>query len=127
LNTTTNEIKQKQQKIKSIAERRIFMRPEEIFRDYELKLDNLERTLNHQIEKQLQSWENKYNLLQQKLSNLSPLKTLERGYSILQDQREKTVNSIDNIKSGDLLTARLSDGRAELQVNSTEKAGELNE
>lgn len=126
-NTTTNEIKQKQQKIKSIAERRIFMRPEEIFRDYELKLDNLERTLNHQIEKQLQSWENKYNLLQQKLSNLSPLKTLERGYSILQDQREKTVNSVENIKSGDLLTARLSDGRAELEVNSTEKAGELNE
>ncbi|ADQ14820.1 exodeoxyribonuclease VII large subunit [Halanaerobium hydrogeniformans] len=127
INTTSNELKQKQQKIKSIAERRIFMRPEEIFRDYELKLDNLETTLNYQIEKQLKSWENKYNLLQQKLSSLSPLKTLERGYSILQDQTEKTVNSVDNIKSGDLLTARLIDGKAKLKVNSTEKAGELNE
>ncbi len=49
---------------------------------------------------------------------MSPLKTLDRGYSILQDQDEKTIKSVKQISTGDQLQARLSDGLADLKVKT---------
>ena len=73
------------------------------------------------------SWENKYQLLYQKLNNLSPLKTLDRGYSILQDEDNKTVKSVSQIELGSMLKGRLSDGIADLEVKAKKKAGDINE
>ncbi|CCU79333.1 Exodeoxyribonuclease VII large subunit [Halanaerobium saccharolyticum subsp. saccharolyticum DSM 6643] len=127
LNSSSAKIKEYKNKIKSLAERRIFSSPAEIFRTYEQELDRIETKLEHQIEKDYNSWENKYQLLYQKLNNLSPLKTLDRGYSILQDENDKTIKSVDQIENGDLLKARLSDGLAELEVKASRKVGDIDE
>jgi len=127
LNSSSAKIKEYKNKIKSLAERRIFSSPAEIFRNYEQELDRIETKLEHQIEKDYNSWENKYQLLYQKLNNLSPLKTLDRGYSILQDENDKTIKSVDQIENGDLLKARLSDGLAELEVKASRKVGDIDE
>jgi exodeoxyribonuclease VII large subunit len=58
---------------------------------------------------------------------LSPLQTLDRGYSILQDENENTIKSVDEIKTGEILNARLSDGLAELEVKATRKVGDNND
>lgn len=127
LNSSSSKIKEYKNKLNSLAERRIFSSPEEIFRDYEQELDRIETRLEHQIEKDYNNWENKYQLLYQKLSNLSPLQTLDRGYAILQDENNKTVKSVAEIKKGDLLNARLSDGLAELEVKASRKVGDIND
>ena len=127
LNSSSSQIKELKNKIKSIEERRIFSSPEELFRNYEQQLDNLQTNLVHQIEKKYNSWENKYQLLYQKLNNLSPLKTLDRGYSILQDEDNKTVKSVSQIELGSTLKGRLSDGTADLEVKAKKKAGDINE
>lgn len=127
LNSSSSKIKEYKNKLNSLAERRIFSSPEEIFRDYEQELDRIETRLEHQIEKDYNNWENKYQLLYQKLSNLSPLQTLDRGYAILQDENDKTVKSVAEIKKGDLLNARLSDGLAELEVKASRKVGDIND
>lgn len=119
LNGSTTKINELQSRVESIAERRIFSSAEELFKDYEQQLDSLETKLNHQIESKYKDWENKYQLFYQRLNNLSPLKTLDRGYSILQDQKGKTVKSVKQIKKGDQLQARLSDGLADLEVKTT--------
>jgi exodeoxyribonuclease VII large subunit len=126
-NSSSTKIKEYKNKIQSLAERRIFSSPEEIFRNYEQQLDQIETKLEHQIEKDYNNWENKYQLLYQKLNNLSPLKTLDRGYSILQDENDKTIKSVDQLKNGDLLNARLSDGLAELEVKASRKVGDTND
>ncbi|MGM0499446.1 MAG: exodeoxyribonuclease VII large subunit [Bacillota bacterium] len=126
-NSSSTKIKEYKNKIQSLAERRIFSSPEEIFRNYEQQLDQIETKLEHQIEKDYNNWENKYQLLYQKLNNLSPLKTLDRGYSILQDENDKTIKSVDQLKNGDLLNARLSDGLAELEVKASRKVGDIND
>jgi len=126
-NSSSTKIKEYKNKIKSLAERRIFSSPEEIFSNYEQELDQIETKLEHQIEKDYNSWENKYQLLYQKLNNLSPLKTLDRGYSILQDENDRTIKSVDQLKNGDLLNARLSDGLAELEVKASRKVGDIND
>jgi exodeoxyribonuclease VII large subunit len=127
LNSSSSKIKEYKNKLQSISERRIFSSPEEIFRNYEQELDRLETKIKHQIEKDYNNWENKYQLLYQKLNNLSPLKTLNRGYAILQDENDKTIKSISGIKNGDLLNARLSDGLAELEVKASRKVGDIND
>jgi exodeoxyribonuclease VII large subunit len=127
LNSSSTKIKEYKNKVESIFERRIFSSPEELFRNYEQELDRLETGLIHQIEKDYKNWENKYQLLYQKLNNLSPLQTLDRGYSILQDENENTIKSVDEIKTGEILNARLSDGLAELEVKATRKVGDNND
>ena len=50
-----------------------------------------------------------------KLDSLSPLKTLSRGYSIVQKE-EKIVKSKNDLKIGDEIEITLSDGDIKAQV-----------
>jgi exodeoxyribonuclease VII large subunit len=127
LNSGAGRVRELKNKLQNISERRIFSSPEELFRDYEQELDSLETKLNHQIERKYNDWENKYQLLYQRLNNLSPLKTLDRGYAILQDQAERTVSSVEQIDQGDKLQARLSDGLLDLEVKASRKVGDIDE
>jgi len=87
----------------------------------------LESRLKNEVEKDYREWENRYNLLYEKLSNLSPLQTLKRGYAVLQDEKGKTVTSVDDINIGDRIKGRLSDGIAQLKVEAAQKVGDFNE
>ncbi|SIQ11125.1 exodeoxyribonuclease VII large subunit [Halanaerobium kushneri] len=127
VNSSATKLRELKNHLKGISERRIFASPEELFRDYEQELDSIETKLNHQIERKYNDWENKYQLFYQRLNNLSPLKTLDRGYTILQDQNKKTISSIRQTAAGDQLRARLSDGLLELEVKASRKVGDINE
>lgn len=127
VNSGSSKIKELKSKLKNISERKIFASPADLFRDHEQELDNLETKLEHQIEKKYSQWENNYQLLYQKLNNLSPLRTLARGYSILQDQDAQTIESVEKIEIGEILKARLRDGLASLEVKATRKVGDINE
>jgi exodeoxyribonuclease VII large subunit len=52
---------------------------------------------------------------------LSPLATLRRGYSVLQDADGHVVTSIDQTEPGAALRARVADGRIDVHVDRTEK------
>ena len=49
---------------------------------------------------------------------LSPLETLRRGYSVLQDSDGHVVSSVDDVGTGTPLSARLGDGRLDLVVEA---------
>ena len=51
---------------------------------------------------------------------LSPKATLERGYSVLQLADGTAVREVDQVSPGDLLHARVSDGRFDVEVTSKE-------
>ena len=53
------------------------------------------------------------------LHNLSPLATLDRGYSIVHKNNE-IVNSIENIKLKEILDIKLKDGNIKCSVESIE-------
>lgn len=53
----------------------------------------------------------------QMLDHISPLKTLERGYSIVQTEKDKVITSVKKIKKGDALNIRVTDGQIEVSVN----------
>ena len=57
----------------------------------------------------------KYIKLVSKLDALSPLKTLTRGYSIVETEN-KIIKSVKELKTGDKIQIRLKDGKKEAQV-----------
>ena len=54
--------------------------------------------------------------LSRSLSAISPLNTLERGYSITFDPESKPVRSVDNVKIGDKIQSRFYKGTIESTV-----------
>ena len=53
-----------------------------------------------------------------KLSALSPLAVLSRGYGYVQNQEEKTVISVSELKEGDKVSITMSDGKAMARIES---------
>ncbi len=63
----------------------------------------------------------KYILALTKLDKLSPLKILERGYSVAKDERAKIIKKIDDIGIGGIIKLLLYDGSLGCTVNSKQK------
>lgn len=55
----------------------------------------------------------------EKISGLSPLRQLERGYAILSDSDGKSIYSVNSVDSGDLIHVRLVDGIIDVVVSET--------
>jgi exodeoxyribonuclease VII large subunit len=55
------------------------------------------------------------------LNALSPLATLNRGYSILRDAQQRIIQSADQAYSGQRLSATLADGELNLIVEKNER------
>jgi exodeoxyribonuclease VII large subunit len=55
---------------------------------------------------------------------MSPQATLERGYSILLDGDGTAVRSVDQVASGDDLSAQLADGQLLVEVLELRSRGE---
>ncbi|GAA3405449.1 exodeoxyribonuclease VII large subunit [Paenibacillus hodogayensis] len=58
------------------------------------------------------------------LDALSPLKVMQRGYSLVYDERqERIINSIGQVQPGDMVTIRLTDGKLDCHVWGMEENG----
>ncbi|MBP7654605.1 hypothetical protein KA977_14375, partial [Candidatus Dependentiae bacterium] len=59
----------------------------------------------------------KYN---ENLIHLNPLNIIDRGYSVVFTETNKTVNSVKNVKSSDKLNIQVKDGKINCEVVSVE-------
>lgn len=106
------------QKIKS---RPVFRQPYDKINQYRLKLDNDVKHLFRNNEMLIKDKKAQFALLAGKLDALSPLKIMERGYSLVRDSSGSIVNKLDQIQPGDMLEVSLKDGRANCSVISVEE------
>jgi len=58
----------------------------------------------------------------EQLHTVSPLATLQRGFSITQDKDEQIIRSIKGIKVGDAINVKLSDGDLDCDITSVTKS-----
>ncbi len=94
---------------------RVFKEPLRNINDNYLKLDNYIKTLENIIRNKKKEEETKYIELISKLDTLSPLKTLTRGYSLI-EQNNKIIKSVKELKSGDKIDIKFKDGHKKAQV-----------
>ncbi|WP_339669462.1 exodeoxyribonuclease VII large subunit [Dasania marina] len=72
---------------------------------------NLLKQLKQLHAQQLQRQQQQLKSTMQRLHTVSPLATLERGYSILSDQQGQVINKVEQVQAGQQLEAKLSNGR----------------
>ena len=134
----TNNINKYSNRLNTIKNSYIFVSPESIYKDYIVEVNDLEKRLVFSLknivnikEKELLKIKSSYILtnpyklldnksnkllnLVAKLDPLSPLKTIERGFSIVKKDN-KVITSVKDIKKKDKLELELRDGKVEVEA-----------
>lgn len=83
-----------------------------------LVMTNLKQRLTHYMNNTLAHYQQRINALGQQLHIVSPLATLDRGYAIVSDTKEKVVRKATSVKQGDTVYTRLAEGGLECTVNN---------
>lgn len=86
-----------------------------IIRDKIIQLDKMYDKINFEVENNITLEKEKLSKLGAILHNLSPLATIDRGYSIV-EKNKKVINSISDIEFKDCLDITLKDGNIECIV-----------
>ena len=94
---------------------RVFKEPTRFVQDNYIKIDNYIKRMDTSIHNNVQKEKQKYVELVAKLDALSPLKTLSRGYSIVEHDN-KIAKSVKDLASGDEVKILLTDGIKEAQI-----------
>lgn len=108
-NALNVSIMKKKKELMTLTGAYCFKRPKEIINRYYLLLDNLNKNMMSLYEKNMILRRNKFTLLLSKLDALSPVKTLMRGYAILEKDGD-IIKSEKDVLAGEEFRIRLNDG-----------------
>ena len=93
----------------------VFKEPLRIINERSILLDNQVKQIENIIKNKKQSEKERYVKLVSKLDTLSPLKTLTRGYSII-EQKGKIINSVKELQEGNEIDIQMIDGKAKAKM-----------
>ena len=114
-------VKVTSEKLEAIASRPIFADGTKLFEAEFQTLDYNQEKLTRMLGELSKKYENQISLASAKLHDKSPLVILARGYSAAKDSSGKIVKNISQVKAGDKLIVRVSDGQIDTNVESTTK------
>lgn len=102
------------------ANRPSLFKPFERIRQHEQRLDELGDRLKRAIQLRMQRSQQQLQSLGERLDSLSPLKVLERGYSLTQRADSGApLRAHDDVQPGDMIVTRLASGRVHSRVEQT--------
>ena len=93
---------------------------ESIYDSYNDKLISLKQLLNVKIENLLSKVEKRLDYQKRSLELLNPNNILNKGYSIVTNQKGEVVSSVSQVNDDDLLSIKLSNGKVISKVVSKE-------
>ncbi len=106
------------------AERMKFYNPrQQILQKRQYFLD-VEEKLELYMDRQLQEKKHRFALLAGRLDSVSPLKRLKSGYAYVADEKGDMLDSVKNIRPGDVLQISMADGQVTARAESVERAGD---
>lgn len=117
------QIYQCRKQIELLSSSRVLSSKEALLDEYKMKVNLLSDKLDSNIASIIKDKGYTFSVLCAKLQAISPLNTLARGYSMVQDSQGKVVSSVDNIKKDDIINISLADGNAQAIVQETNKLG----
>lgn len=95
---------------------RAFSQPLQRVNEGFIKIDGINQKLYLNISQKVNKDKNHAISLISKLDALSPLKTLTRGYCIVTSDNEEIINSVNKIKSEDIINLRFKDGTQKAKI-----------
>lgn len=113
----TESVLSREIKLKNLSSLGIFSSPEQyICEKRALMLDSVSEKMISSLKQQVASKETKFAAAISKLDVLSPIKTMLRGYSVVQ-KNGKAINSAKKLLKGDKISIMLSDGKKDCTVD----------
>ncbi|MBQ2839883.1 MAG: exodeoxyribonuclease VII large subunit [Oscillospiraceae bacterium] len=103
--------------IRTISEKKIMKSPQNYFQERRLVLDFLCEKLGSNTSLALMKSREHFARLVASLDAMSPLKVLSRGYSIASANDGRIIKNVSDIKSGEKLDVRVSDGTIKCTVD----------
>ncbi len=103
-------------KFNGLQNSRVLKNPLDIVRQRTIAVQNFERQLIDKTNLELKDNKIKLVRIVSKLDTLSPLKTLTRGYAILENEKRKVITSIKDVNSGDIVKVVLQDGEKKATI-----------
>ncbi len=103
-------------KYTSLKNSRVFKEPYDLIRQRTIAVQNFEKHLVDKVKIELKDYKIKLISAVTKLDTLSPLKTLTRGYAILEKEDKSVITSVDEIKTGDIVRVVLQDGEKNASI-----------
>ena len=94
---------------------RCFTEPSYLFQDRYLKLDSFVKNLEKAINLKMKDYKLKTVEKITKLDAMSQLKTLARGYTVV-EKDDKLVKSVKDLKKDDIINVRLNDGKIDAKI-----------
>ena len=95
--------------------RNVFRDPLQKINEKSLVLDNNVKLISNYISKRINEEKLKFEKKIAKLDSLSPLKTLQRGYSVILKDG-KSINTVKMLNEGDNINIRLADGEKNAKI-----------
>jgi exodeoxyribonuclease VII large subunit len=100
-----------------------FQRPEMLVQERAQRVDEQWQKLEGCFEHDLAMRRERVNTLVGKLEALSPLKVMERGFSVAFGSSNEILTSVEEVEVGDKIMTRLGDGRIYSRVQTVETTG----
>lgn len=113
-------ISSKEAALKGFSSRPVMTRPQEIINIAVMSVDRLADKLHGSYKTIVDASEARYREIAAKMELLSPLGTIARGYSVVSDEQKHVITSISEVREGQVLKTKLSDGNIISKVIDTE-------
>ena len=117
-----NKIKQANQRQQRVSQRLSQQNPQPRIYRAQTRIQQLEYRLAENIRARLGAQRERFGNVVTHLEAVSPLSTLARGYSVTTATDGKVLKQTKQVKTGDVLTTRLSDGWVESEVKGVTAA-----
>lgn len=111
-------LEQQSARLQNLNSRQKTLHPEQQLQRLQDRIEQLKDRATRQITQALGSQRQRFEQQAALLNSVSPLNTLQRGYSITRNKQDQVVRKTNTLKPGDTLITRLLDGEVISQVES---------
>ena len=112
----TKKVESAKEKLNSLSKSRVLLNPVSMLDSRKVMLDSLTKQLENGIKTIINNKKLELAYKGTALDNLSPLKILSRGYSLIVDKDEKIVKSAKELKKDEQIKIKMNDGDVEAKV-----------
>ncbi len=120
-----SKVRHARQRLDSVKRSMAFRRPEMVVQERAQRVDELWEKLRGNFEHDLAMRRERVNALAGKLEALSPLRVMDRGFSVAFDSSDEVLTSVQEVEMGDTMMTRLRDGRIYSRVETVETTGNV--
>lgn len=110
--------------LQRLTEKEVLKNPMAVYNVKRMQIDSCTMKLEHLYRGKLQAGKEQFVKNVSKLDALSPLKILQRGYSVTEDEKGNPVSSVKQFHQGDKVCVTLSDGKLDCEILGIENKEE---